>query len=251
MTKEQYTYGIHVVLSALQNKPETIKLLMIDQSRTDKRLQEVRKTAVRQGCSIVESSKQALNKILPTINHQGVIAVLISDKAIPTSKEQFLSDLSQKDGNSFIIILDSITDSRNLGACLRTAAVSGADAVVIPKHRSAKLDSYAIKVASGAHALLPVITITNVANFLNAIMDIGLITISTQVHAETSIDAVDLTKPLALIFGSENSGVKLKISEKCNNRVSIPMARPAISYNVSVACGIACYEVQRQRLSMV
>ena len=146
-----------------------------------------------------------------------------------------------------MLILDGVTDPHNLGACLRTADAAGAHVVIIPKDRAATLDGVARKVAAGAAEFIPVASVTNLARTLEMLKQRGVWIVGTEGEAVQSLYSADFKRPVALVLGAEGSGMRRLTREKCDFLVRIPMAGHMESLNVSVAAGIALFEVLRQR----
>ena len=146
------------------------------------------------------------------------------------------------------MILDGVTDPHNLCACLRVADGAGADAIVVPKDRSAQLNSTVSKVASGAAETMPFVAVTNLARSMRELQEAGVWLIGTSDDATKSLYEVDLTGPVAIVMGAEGEGMRRLTKETCDELVSIPMLGAVESLNVSVASGICLYEATRQRL---
>jgi 23S rRNA (guanosine2251-2'-O)-methyltransferase len=146
-----------------------------------------------------------------------------------------------------LLVLDGVTDPHNLGACLRTADAAGALAVIIPKDRAAAVDGVVRKVAAGAAEFVPVASVTNLARTLESLKELGIWVVGTDGEAEKPIYTADFKRPLALVLGAEGSGMRRLTREKCDFLVRIPMKGHMQSLNVSVAAGIALFEVLRQR----
>jgi len=144
-------------------------------------------------------------------------------------------------------VLDGIQDPHNLGACLRTAEAAGVHLVVICKDRSAPITPVVRRAASGAAETLPIVQATNLARVLRALKEHGIWLAGTSDEAGDSLYATDLTGPMALVMGSEGSGLRRLTSELCDYLVRIPMAGHVESLNVSVATGVCLYEINRQR----
>jgi 23S rRNA (guanosine2251-2'-O)-methyltransferase len=147
----------------------------------------------------------------------------------------------------FLLVLDNVQDPHNLGACLRVADGAGVQAVIVPKDRSVGLTDTVRTVACGAAEHVPLIQVVNLARTLDQLKDAGIWTVGTTDRTEQSIYQVDLTGPLALVMGSEGTGLRRLTAEKCDFLVSIPMFGSVSSLNVSVATGICLYEAVRQR----
>jgi 23S rRNA (guanosine2251-2'-O)-methyltransferase len=146
-----------------------------------------------------------------------------------------------------ILVLDGVQDPHNLSACLRTADAAGVHLVVICKDRSAGITPVVRRAASGAAETLTVIQATNLARVLRHLKERGIWLAGTSDKVSESLYSTDLTGPLALVMGSEGSGLRRLTSELCDYLVSIPMSGQVESLNVSVATGICLYEINRQR----
>ena len=147
----------------------------------------------------------------------------------------------------FLLILDSVTDPHNLGACLRSADAAGVQAVIAAKDKSAPLNSTARKVACGAAETVPFITVTNLARTMRELQDRGVWLIGAAGEASSNIYTTDLVGPVAIVMGAEGKGLRRLTREHCDSLVHIPMAGTVSSLNVSVATGICLFEALRQR----
>ncbi|RME27554.1 MAG: 23S rRNA (guanosine(2251)-2'-O)-methyltransferase RlmB [Candidatus Zixiibacteriota bacterium] len=167
---------------------------------------------------------------------------------IPARGEDFLFDLlSGLSSPALLLVLDTVQDPHNLGACLRVADGAGAHAVVAPKDRSVGLTTAVRSVASGAAEHVPFVQVTNLARTLTQLKESGLWIVGTADSAGQSLYDTDLTMPLALVMGSEGKGLRRLTAETCDLLVSLPMRGHVSSLNVSVAAGICLYEAVRQR----
>jgi 23S rRNA (guanosine2251-2'-O)-methyltransferase len=177
--------------------------------------------------------------------HQGVIAGFKgSNLATEGSLDAILDAI---EGVPLILVLDGVQDPHNLGACLRTADAAGVHLVITCKDRSADITPVVRRAASGAAETLPVIRATNLARVMRHLKKRGIWLAGTSDKATESFYSTDLTGPLALVMGSEGSGLRRLTGEICDYLVSIPMAGQVESLNVSVATGICLYEINRQR----
>ena len=183
--------------------------------------------------------------------HQGVIAALRagpdgSPHDLRWSEARLLEALRGQ-ARALVLVLDGVTDPHNLGACLRSADAAGATAVVIPKDRAADLTGAVRKVACGATESVPLVRVTNLARCLDKLQAAGLWLFGAAGEAREDLYAKDLTGPLALLVGSEGSGLRRLTRERCDFLVRLPMAGAVSSLNVSVATGICLFEIARQR----
>lgn len=164
--------------------------------------------------------------------HQGVAAFLSSVDYVS------LYSLLHKDG--LILALDSITDTHNLGAIIRSAYGFGAQGLVLPKRRSASLDATSFKVSAGAAAHLPIARVANLIDAINDFKKKGFWVYGAEADGAQELSQIDFPKKTLLILGSEDKGISRLIKENCDGLFNIPMA-DFDSLNVSVASGIACY----------
>ena len=146
-----------------------------------------------------------------------------------------------------LLVLDSIQDPRNYGACLRTADATGADLVVTARNRNVGFTPAVSKVASGAAEVQPAAEVGNLVRFLDFLKDHGIWVIGTDATAEGSVFEVDLVRPVAFVVGSEGRGLRRLTRERCDLLVRLPMFGIVESLNVSVAAGVCLYECRRQR----
>jgi 23S rRNA (guanosine2251-2'-O)-methyltransferase len=148
---------------------------------------------------------------------------------------------------ALLLILDTVQDPHNLGACFRSADAAGAHAIIAPKDRSVSITSTVRLVASGAAENVPFVTVTNLVRTMKALQDAGVWLVGTADSAEQSIYDTDLTGPIGIVMGSEGTGLRRLTAETCDFLVSIPMRGSVESLNVSVATGICLFEAVRQR----
>ena len=245
--KERLIGGIHSVRNVLRHGAESITGVWVDSSRHDKRIKEILSELRRLRIPSQQITKQQLSELAPAINHQGV---LIRTKApAATSEADLPGILQQVKGPLLLLVLDGVQDPHNLGACLRTADAAGVHAVIAPKDRSVGLTPVACKVASGAAERLPFVQVTNLARTLKMLADqFGVWIIGAAGEARQSLYEVDLKTPTALVMGGEEKGMRRLTREHCDQLVSLPMSGTVESLNVSVATGVALFEVVRQRL---
>lgn len=247
-SKRNYVYGLHAVNAALERAPERMLELWIAQARdADAGVRDLRARAERAGVHIHSASPDVLSKLVGDVVHQGLVAAIRPLKGLDERDLAVLLDALK--GHPLLLVLDGITDPHNLGACLRTADAAGAHAVIIPKDRAATLDGVARKVAAGAAEFIPVVSVTNLARALEALKERGVWIVGMEGEASQSLYSADLNRPVGLVLGGEGGGMRRLTREKCDFRVRIPMAGHMESLNVSVAAGIALFEVLRQRAS--
>jgi len=161
-----------------------------------------------------------------------------------------LIDASAKGpGYALIVAADHITDEGNLGALIRTSAFFGADGLILPKDRSAKVTVRVSKRSSGAFIHLPVAQVVNLGRTLDQLDKEGFWIIGASEEGTESIYQFDWRRNLVLVLGSEDRGLSPSVRSRCHQIVSIPHAGPVASLNVAVASGVILYEIARQRFS--
>ena len=244
----QTTYGIHAVKELLERRPSDVEEVFVLSGRIDKRMDEIASLAERQGVLISAVDKKQIDNLVSG-KHQGVVAIVKSNatQSDNSMNEQQLYDLIRQIDAPLLLVLDGVTDPHNLGACLRTADAAGVNAVIIPKDKSAGLNPTVRKVASGAAELIPLVTVTNLARALEKLKALGVWIVGTDDGTTRSIFQQELTGSLAIVMGSEGTGLRRLTRGKCDFLVSIPMAGEISSLNVSVAAGVALFEAVRQR----
>ena len=242
---KQVLYGFHAVTARLRHAPSSIGQLYVDPSRRDKRMQEFLQRAEQAGVKTTAADASRLTGLAHTERHQGVVA-LAEPLSLALTVHEVLDALPST-AAPLLLVLDSITDPHNLGACLRVADGAGAHAVIAPKDRAAGLSSVALKAASGAADVMPFVVVTNLARSLREMKEAGIKLIGTSDDAPHSIYQADLRGPTALVMGAEGEGMRRLTRETCDELVSIPMQGGVESLNVSVASAVCLYEALRQR----
>lgn len=242
----ELVYGINAVMATLETTPESIISAYVLKGKEDKRLNEILFMLKGLNVSVQHSSRSYLDERTDGGVHQGI---MIEVKATPKLSEKDLDTILEGETNPLVLILDGVTDPRNLGACMRSAWAAGAKAVVVPKDKSAGFTPSARKAASGAANNLPLIYVTNLSRTITHLQDdFNFRVIGMAGEATDDIYATDLTGALAIVMGSEDTGLRRLTREKCDDVTKIPMADGVESLNVSVAAGIALFEARRQRL---
>ena len=200
--------------------------------------------AKEKGIPVKQVNETKLDYMSGGASHQGVIAVGACGEYVEIS--DILKIAEEKNEDPFIIICDEIEDPHNLGAIIRTAESAGAHGVIIPKRRSASLNSTVFKTSAGAASWMPVARVSNLASAVDELKAAGVWIYGTDGAGE-SYDKVSLTGPVGLVIGSEGFGMGRLMKEKCDFLLSLPMKGKITSLNASVAAGIFMYEIVRQR----
>lgn len=250
VNRTPHFYGVHAVTALLKHRPQDALTLFVqlrDEGASSQTHDEIVQMAHDFGVSVQMAHKDKLAQLCDSHQHQGVV---VAARLPPVHDEGYLTQLSAKPDVLFLV-LDQITDAHNLGACLRSASAMGVDAVIIPKHQSVSITPTVAKVSVGAAEVIPVVAVTNLARSLEMLKKSGVFVFGTALDetAKPLYDC-DFIGKVAIIMGSEGDGMRRLTKEYCDTLVYIPMVdnpdRPQ-SLNVSVATGMALYEVSRQR----
>ena len=221
-----------------------IDKIFIARGETDKTLGHIASTARAAGVVVVEADRRKLDYMSATKAHQGVIALAAVREY--ASVEDILSAARERGEAPLLVVCDEISDPHNLGAIIRTAECAGAHGVIIPKRRSVGLTWAVGKASAGAVEHLPVARVGNLASTLEELKARGLWVYAADMDGAPWCQT-DFTGPVALVIGSEGRGVSRLVKEKADFVVSLPLKGKINSLNASVAAGILCYEVSRQR----
>lgn len=235
--------GRNAVTEALK-AGRAIDSLYVQRGERSGGLQALIAKAKEAGATIKEADPKKLEHLCGGANHQGVVAVA-AVKEYATVEDLF-QQAQERGEPPFFVICDELEDPHNLGAVIRTAECAGAHGVIVPKRRSVGL-TYAVgKASAGAVEHLPVARVNNLASLLEELKQRGLWVYAADMDGAPWCQT-DFTGPVALVIGSEGKGVGRLVKEKADFVVSLPLKGNINSLNASVAAGILCYEVSRQR----
>jgi 23S rRNA (guanosine2251-2'-O)-methyltransferase len=242
---ERYrVYGLHAVRALLASRADAIVSAILLAAPAGRTIETLAGELAGRGIPISRVGRAELDRIAEGGVHQGVV---VEARAPDTLAVTDLEELVLRRGRALVLlVLDSVEDPRNLGACLRTASAAGVDAVVVPRARAARLTAAALKAASGEAERVPVVEVPNLARTLAWLKAAGVWVIGTEAEGEQSLYSVALAPPLAIVLGSEGRGLRRLTRELCDERVRIPMRGDVASLNVSVATGIVLFELVRQ-----
>lgn len=244
--KRELMGGINAVEALMEQAPQTIVRIWLKSGSA--RLDALRKKAADLGIPVETADERSLDKRLPDVAHQGVVAEF---QARPPMTEHELFDLIERTPNPLILVLDGVQDPNNLGACMRSAAAAGAVAVVVPKDRATGLTPAARKASAGASEMIPLAAVTNLARTLTALQQANLWTVGLVMDAELSLFSSDMDDwfrgGLAIVMGGEGAGLRRLTAQHCDRLVHIPMPGATESLNVSVAAAVALFSVVRAR----
>ncbi len=243
MSGKRVLAGFHAVTARLRHSPESIEALYVDGARRDGRMQQLLDRAQAAAVRVTMSDAERLQRIAAGSTHQGVVA-LCREVALARSLDDVLAEVNAQ---TLLLLLDGVTDPRNLGACMRTAEAAGAQALIVPRDRSASLTPVVAAAAAGAAETLPLIAVTNLARAMEEIREAGVWIVGAAGEAERTLYEIDLTGPVAWALGAEGPGLRRLTREKCDWLARIPLQGRTESLNVSVATGVCLFETLRQR----
>jgi len=244
-------YGLIPVLEALRAGSKKIEQITIAEGARHERLRELLDLAKRARVPVHRAPRFALDRTLPGVTHQGVIAK--SAAASYRDADELLDELSSQVGTAsppLILGLDAVEDPRNLGAILRTAECAGVGGVFIPERRAVGLTATVAKAAAGALAHISVARVTNLVQLIEQLKQRNIWVIGAAADGTSDYTEWDWTVPSALFLGGEASGLHRLVRERCDALVRIPLLGRLESLNVSVAAGVILYEALRQRTAV-
>jgi 23S rRNA (guanosine2251-2'-O)-methyltransferase len=237
--------GRNPVVEALRAQVPATALYVAQGIDVDDRVRELVRTAADRAVPILEISRSELDRMTGGVLHQGV-GLQVPPFAYEPFDDLLAAALEQP--APLLVALDGVTDPRNLGAVVRSAAAFGAHGVFLPERRAAGITATAWRTSAGAAARLPVSRVTNLTRSLRGCQQAGLVVVGLDADGETDLyDLEAAVGPLVLVVGSEGRGLSRLVGETCDLRVGIPMASTVESLNASVAAAVALGEVVRRR----
>lgn len=242
----EWVAGRNSVLELLRATVPVHALYVAEGTDRDEKIREIFKLAAEQHVSLLEIGRIELDKLTGGAVHQGIAAKL---NAYDYADPQDLLDLAaERDEPALILVLDGITDPRNLGAIIRSASGFGAHGVVIPERRAAQITAAAWKTSAGAAARVPVARVVNITRTLKQFQEDGCMVVGLAADGTVPVSESQLVDgPLVVVIGSEGKGLSRLVGETCDEIVSIPMSSGLESLNAGVAAGIALYAISSQR----
>lgn len=238
-------YGLHPVLAVLKGERHINRVWITAKMRYDSRFHTLLNQAKANGTVIDEVDYRRLDQITDRGNHQGVAVQVAPYQYIELS--ELITRAKEKNPNPVLVIADGITDPHNLGAMIRTAEAVGSQGLVIPQRRAVGITSTVVKVAAGSLESFPVSRVVNLARALEELKASGFWIYGTVAESGELLHKVKFSGAIALVIGSEGSGLNLLTQRHCDFLVSIPLQGNTPSLNASVAAGMSLYEIYRQR----
>ncbi|WP_405429223.1 23S rRNA (guanosine(2251)-2'-O)-methyltransferase RlmB [Micromonospora sp. NBC_00617] len=237
--------GRNPVLEALRAQVPATALYVAQGIDMDDRINEIIRTAADRGIANLEISRAELDRMTGGVLHQGV-GLQVPPFAYQPFEDMVAAALEQQ--APLLVALDGVTDPRNLGAVIRSAAAFGAQGVFVPERRAAGITATAWRTSAGAAARVPVAQVTNLTRSLKACRDAGFMVVGLDADGDTDLyDLEAAVGPLVVVVGSEGRGLSRLVGETCDLTVSIPMISEVESLNASVAAAVTLAEVARRR----
>jgi 23S rRNA (guanosine2251-2'-O)-methyltransferase len=238
--------GRNPVVEGLRAQVPTTALYVQIGIDADERVTEAVRLAADRGISVLEVSRPELDRLTNAAMHQGLALQMPPfEYAHP---DELLAAAKESVEPALLVALDGVTDPRNLGAVIRSAAAFGADGVLLPQRRSAGITAVAWRTSAGTAAKIPVAVATNLTRTLRDYAAEGMMLVGLDADGTISVDELSLaTSPLVVVVGSEGRGLSRLVRETCDETVSIPMSAGIDSLNASVAAGVVLAEVARRR----
>ena len=240
-SKQQIIYGLRPVIEAI-GSGQQVERVLIQNGLNSSLLNELRTKLKEHDIPFQYVPVEKLNK-MTTGNHQGVVATIAAVKY-----HSFMQLMETLEEPSVIVLLDHVTDVRNMGAIARTAECTGVAALVVPDHGSAALNEDAIKTSSGALLRLPVCREQNLKTVVNLAKQCGYQVVAATEKGAVHYREVDFRQPTLLIMGNEETGISTELLKMSDVRAKLPIVGEVASLNVSVAAGVFMFEALEQRL---
>ena len=232
--KEEKVEGFYPIEILLAKKPEIVKKIIFPKNRNDDRASNIMSLAKNAGISIELSQSVKQNPIA----------------FVAQQKERGLGELKehiQRMDNLTLLVIDNISDPRNLGACIRSAVVAEVDGIIINKHQCSSITSTVRKVSCGATEIAEIFHVSNLINCIKYLNEQAIYVYGTSEHSQNNLFKENLTQSLAFVIGSEDKGIRSKTLDVCNKIININANKIFNSLNVSVASGVLLFEAARQK----
>ncbi len=245
-TGPEWVAGRNPVLEALEAQIPVKTAYVAEGAERDDRLRDILRLTAERSTPMLQVTRMELDRMTGGAIHQGVALQL--PEFTYAHPEDLLAAAVEAGPSALVVALDQVTDPRNLGAVVRSAAAFGATGILIPERRSAGMTAAAWKTSAGAAARLPIARATNLNRSLKAFSDAGFTLAGLAGEGDTDVaELPGASEPLVLVVGSEGDGLSRLVRQACDTLVRIPISGGVESLNAGVAAGIALYEISRQR----
>jgi len=237
-------YGINPLVEALRMEPCRLGKIAVAKGMTRGTLHSILSLAEAKKIPVLFKEKREIDKLTEHGLHQGIVGFYPSFTY--ADLEQIMKNRHPASLHHLILLLDGITDPQNLGAMIRTAHCHGANGVIIPEHRTAKVTAAVIKASAGAALLTPVACVPNLSRAMDDLKQRGFWIYGADTHAGRDIAGMTYEGNVGLVMGSEGHGMRSLTRKQCDFLLSVPMRGRIDSLNVSVAAGIILHDVLRK-----
>ena len=241
--EKQEIYGVRAIIECIEAK-QSIEKVWLLKGQASPIFKELERLLRENNVSHSYVPKERLDRFNAK-NHQGAIAAISPIDFVPV--ETMIEKALEKDTPPLFLLLDQITDTRNLGAIIRSASATGVDGIILPQTGSARINSDTIKTSAGAIFSVPLAKVDHLKDAIYQLQASDIKTIGMSEKAENTVYQENISGPLALVMGSEEKGIAKSTLAILDKTVKLPMLGTISSLNVSVACGTVLYEVVRQR----
>lgn len=245
MANTEFIYGIHSSRHALKYSTDTVTRIWFLADSKSSALLQLQEIANKHSLSVEKVPRLHLDRLSNYASHQGVVLERRLRETADDNLTGLLLQLTK--GPNLVLVLDRIQDPHNLGACLRTANAADVAGVIVPKNQSATVNATVKKTASGAVETTTVVTVVNIKRALEKLKNAGFWIVGAV--CDTTADSLyemDFASSTALVMGGECKGLRKSVRDSCDHLISIPILGKVESLNVSVACGVILYEMQRK-----
>lgn len=243
---KRHLCGVHAVREALASHARDIVVVYVVDDAPRSPLGDLATLARNARVSVELRTSAELDALAGSVRHQGAIAVAGVDYPY-LDLDGLLARARKRSPSPLLVALDEVTDPHNLGAIVRSVVALGADGVVTLKDRAAPVTSVVVRASAGATEHAAIARVVNLSRTLETLSREDVRTVGLDAEGSVNLEEVDLTGPVALVVGSEGSGLRRLVKERCDVLARIPLSGPVASLNASVAAAIAIYEVTRQR----
>ena len=241
--KQSYIYGRNAVAELLKSG-QTINKVWISKEARGNDLEKIIRELKAEKIVYIFVDKEKLDTIQE--NNQGIIASINPFEYVEI--DEILKEKEIRNEDSFILVLDKIEDTHNLGAIIRVAEAAGVHGIIIPKRNAAGVTPLTIKTSAGAVSHIKIARVTNIVQTLKELKEKGMWVVGTDLETDNMYTKTNLTGDMAVVIGNEEKGISRLVKEECDILVKIPMIGKVQSLNASVSAGIIIYEIVRQRL---
>ena len=241
----RYLFGLNAVGEALGQGREIVALY-VEAQRGNPRLEDLLGQASERRIVVKQCERRQLEKMVGDVRHQGVVAQVAAHTFVSLTELLAQCPASER----FFLVVDGVTDPHNFGALIRSAAAAGCQGIVFAKDRSCPVTGIVEKTAAGTLGYIQLCQVTNLGRAIEELKKAGVWVYGLAGEGGQSLFDASLSAPVALVAGSEGKGIRPLIRKLCDGLIAIPMPGPVESLNVSVATGIALFEVVRNHLKI-